>query len=160
MFWWSRHYQEVPWGVRLIPFALKWSQEKSSVTATLLQRAESEPETCCDSDICRPDPPRPGFGPQWNNTPPSSHCGRGQRGVTERNVDRLKCDMKCVSNIKPREGVHIIQPILQLMNDVTFTFIIYPLDKYVRKRLKEIKPEKNQRCFSSLQQWTTFTFKI
>lgn len=108
--------QEVPWGVRLIPFALKWSQEKSSVTATLLQRAESEPETCCDSDICCPDPPRPGFGPQWNNTPPSSHCGRGQRGVTERNVDRSKCDMKCVSTIKPREGVHIIQPILQLMN--------------------------------------------
>lgn len=107
-----RRYPEV----RLIPFALKWSQEKSSVTATLLQRAESEPETCCDSHICCPDLPRPGFGPQWNNTPPSSHCGRGQRGVTERNVDRLKCDMKCVSNIKPREGVHIIQPVLQLMN--------------------------------------------
>lgn len=74
-----RRYPEV----RLIPFALKWSQEKSSVTATLLQRAESEPETCCDSHICCLDLPRPGFGPQWNNTPPSSHCGRGQRGVTE-----------------------------------------------------------------------------
>lgn len=45
--------------------------------------------------------------------------------------------------------------------DVTFTLIIYPVDKYVRKQLKEIiTPEKNQRCFSSLQQWTTFTFKI
>lgn len=113
MFWWSRHYQEVPWGaldsvcLEVEPREIKCHCDfasKSWIWARDLLRLPyllSRPATT------------------WLWTPVkqhSSHCGRGQRGVTKRNVDRLKCDMKCVSNIKPREGVHIIQPILQLMN--------------------------------------------
>lgn len=79
-------------GVRLIPFALKWSQKKSSVAEHLIQAAELEPKSCCDPDICGPDPAWPGWGPERNPHPPP--VGGVELGAATRNFDKQKCFVK------------------------------------------------------------------